>query len=332
MNQIRMGFIGVGGIGGSHLRIASASADLMQPVAVCDNNPGIANQRASEHGVDAHTDYRELCSRDDIDAVVMALPHYLYGQVVCHALESGLHVFKEKPMAHSLSDAQRMVHAADSTGKQLMVAAQSKFSAAFIKGKEIVDSGVLGEVYLTRAAIIYRWGGAVNDQWNWRGSQEQSGGVAILDAGWHILDMVHWYRGLPSAVYASVGQMKGIPDSSYDVDDKAALTLDYPDGGIGSIVSCYIALPGERRVTLHGTNGSLDVNGEHVSLHLGGEAQEVELPAQAHDPMTLQLRHFAEQIIAGEESSLANHHRAYEVMQVVDAAYRSSRQQTRVRL
>lgn len=332
MSKIRVGAIGVGGIGGSHLRLTRNCADVMEAVAVCDVNQDIAQRVAEEFGAEAHTDYRELCQRGDLDAVIVAVPHYLYAEVVCCALESGLHVFKEKPFAKTLTDAQQMVEAARQHDRRLVLAGQSKFMPAFMKGKEIVDSGVLGEVFLTRAVIIYRWGGAINDHWSWRGKEELSGGVAIIDAGWHILDMAHWYRGLPSAVYASVGSMKGVPRSQYDVDDKAAIILEYPDGGIGSIVSSYITLPDERRITLHGVNGTLDVVGNQASLILDGEPQEVSLPDPAEDPMTAQLRHFAEAIGSGAESTIAGPKRAYEVMQMVDAAYRSAESGAKVEL
>ncbi len=330
MNKIRIGAIGVGGIGGHQLRVVANCSDIMEPVAVCDNNPEIAKRVADEFKIAAHTDYKELCQRGDIDAVIMALPHYLYGEVVCYALEHGIHVFKEKPFAKTLSDAKQMVDAAKKSGKQLFLAGQNKFSSAFIKGKEIVDSGEIGDVFLTRGAIIYRWGGAITGNWSWRGVEKLSGGVAIIDAGWHILDMVHWYRGLPSAVYASVGTMKGAPKSDYDVDDKVALVLEYPDGGIGSIVSCYITLPGETRVTLHGINGSLDVSSGKLTFILGDKPQDVPIPEQKLDPITMQMRHFAETVMTGKESAIAGTKRAYEVMQIVDAAYRSAREKSRV--
>jgi predicted dehydrogenase len=333
LNKIRVAAIGVGGIGGGHLRIiANNCADVMEPVAVCDVNAEIANQVANEYNVDSHTNYQELCQRGDLDAVIVALPHYLYGEVVSCALDSGLHVLKEKPFAKTLSDAKRMLDAAAKSGKQLMVAGQNKFASAFIKGKEIVASGVLGDIFLTRGAIIYRWGGAIANNWSWRGKEELSGGVAIIDAGWHILDLIHWYRGMPSSVYASLGTMKGAPNSDYDVDDKAVLTLEYPDGGIGSIVSCYITLPRETRATLHGVNGSLDVSGGNLTFILNGETEDVSLPEQRFDPMTAQMRHFADMIASDTASPVAGGKRAYKVMQIVDAAYRSAQNRTIVEL
>lgn len=330
MKKLRLGAIGVGGIGGHQLKIAANCSDIFEPIAVCDNNSDIVKRVADEYKIDAHTDYKELCKRGDIDAVIVSLPHYLYGEVVSYALESGIHVFKEKPFAKTLSDAEQMMKSAQKSGKQLFLAGQNKFSSAFIKGKEIMDSGVLGDIFLSRGAIIYRWGGAIENNWGWRGKEQLSGGVAIIDAGWHILDMVHWYRGMPSALYASIGEMKAVKNSDYDVDDKAVLIFEYPDGGIGSIVSCYLTLPGEMRVTMHGINGSLDVSGGNLTFILNGQNQEATLPEQKVDPMTMQMRYFADVIASGKESPISGITRAYEVMRIVDAAYRSAREKTRI--
>ena len=110
------------------------------------------------------------------------------------------------------------------------------------------------------------------------------------------------------------------------------LTLEYPDGGIGSIVSCYITLPGETRATLHGVNGSLDVSGGDLTFILNGETEDVSLLEQRFDPMTAQMRHFAQTIASDTESPIAGGKRAYEVMQIVDAAYRSAQNRTVVEL
>ncbi len=330
LKKLRIGAIGVGGIGGHQLRIAANCSDIFEPVAVCDSNSDIVNRVANEFKIDAHIDYKELCNRGDIDAVIISLPHYLYGEVVSYALESGIHVFKEKPFAKTLSDAEQMIQSAKKSGKQLFLAGQNKFSSTFIKGKEIIDSGVLGDIFLSRGAIIYRWGGAIENNWGWRGKEELSGGVAIIDAGWHILDMVHWYRGMPSAVYASTGDMKAVKNSDYDVDDKAVLIFEYPDGGIGSIVSCYLTLPGEMRVTMHGTNGSLDASGGNLTFILNGQNQDISVPEQKVDPMTMQMRYFADVISEGKESPISGITRAYEVMRIVDAAYRSAKEKARI--
>lgn len=330
--MIRIGAIGVGGIGGHHINIASKCNDVIKLVAVCDINEDIAKKVAEQYHVEYHTGYKEICDRGDIDAVIIALPHYLYGEVVTYALEKGLHVFKEKPLAKTLADAEAIIKAAQKTKKQVFVAGQNKFSNVFIKGKEIVDSGALGDIFLTRGAIIYRWGGAIENRWSWRGKEELSGGVAIIDAGWHILDMVHWYRGMPSAVYAVTGKMKGAPGTDYDVDDKAVLILEYPDGGIGSIVSCYITLPSEMRVTLHGVKGCIDIYNGNLSFMIQDKVQDVSVPSEEIDPITAQMRHFAEIIISNKDSEIAGLERAYQVMRIIDAAYKSVREMRKVEI
>jgi predicted dehydrogenase len=83
---------------------------------------------------------------------------------------------------------------------------------------------------------------------------------------------------------------------------------------------------------LHGTNGCLDSNGGNLTYMIGEKSQEVTLPPQEFDPITAQMRHFADVINTGKESEIAGTKRAYEVMQIVDAGYRSAMERTRIEI
>ncbi len=323
MQPLRFAQIGIGGMGRSHLQALRARDDV-ELVAVCDTNVDLLTPFADDPvAIATYRDWRELLARDDLDAAIVVLPHYLYPEVVTACLERGLHVLKEKPFAMNLADAQAMLKAAQTAGKTLMVAAQSKFTPSYIAGHSLVQGGVLGQVFLLRAAIIYRWGGAVTNNWRWRGDHSKSGGVAVVDSGWHILDLVHWYRGLPTSVYCSLGHGRALPDSDYDVDDRAALVLDWEDGCVGSVVCCYIALPAERKLTLHGQVGSLIADPDSLTTIIGDNAPvHHDLPA---DPNIMgdQLEHFIASLRAGRQPR-SNATEALQVQRIIEAAYRSA--------
>ena len=257
-----------------------------------------------------------------LDAVLITLPHALYRDATLAALERGLHVFKEKPVGRTLEDAKAIRDATRRTGKCVMIAGQSKYAPAFIEAKKIVDSGALGDVFLTTGLITYRWGGAVENHWGWRGVHAQSGGVAIIDSGWHVLDLMHWYHGLPSRVFAVTGSMKAAPKSDYDVDDKAVLTLEYPDGGVGNMTVTFVAQPSEKRIVLYGTDGTLDITDGRVRHWTGNECQDVAL-GDAVDTLVGQMRHFAAWI-RGNESPVSDVERGYAIQRIVNAAYQSA--------
>ena len=321
MDKLRFALIGAGGIGASHYQTLAAHPRA-EVVVACDIAEAAVEPLAAA-GIATTADWHEALDRDDLDAAVVVLPHHLYPEVVNAALERGLHVLKEKPFARDLADAKAMVAAAEKAKGVLMVAGQGKYSPGFQRAKQIVDSGALGDVFLARGVITYRWGGAITDNWRWRGTRELSGGTAVIDSGWHILDILSWLRGLPETVYCSTGRGNALP-GDYDVDDRAVLTLEYPDGGVGSVICCFICLPNRREVLLHGTRASLEAVDDCVKLHTGNqqEAEVIRFQVEAN-ALLPQLNHFFDLVDSGA-APMAGAREAYDIQRIIDAAYRSA--------
>lgn len=319
--KIRLGVIGVGGMGGGHLRAAASLPEDFAIVAVCDVNADVVRRAGETYHATPYRDFRECLSREALDAVLITLPHRLYGEVTLAALERGLHVFKEKPVARTLEEAQAIRQAARKVNTYVMIAGQSKYLPAFSKAKEMLQEGAIGDVFLTTGLITYRWGGAVINQWGWRGIRAESGGVAIIDSGWHVLDLMHWYRGMPTRVYAVTGKMKAAPHSDYDVDDKALVTLEYPDGGIGNMTVTFVAQPSEKRIVLYGTEGTLDIRDNLLRHWQGDKSHEIPL-GEPVDSLVEQMRHFA-RWIRQEVSPVSDLERGYAIQRIVHAAYQS---------
>ncbi|MBU0608852.1 MAG: Gfo/Idh/MocA family oxidoreductase [Armatimonadetes bacterium] len=329
MDTLRVAVIGAGGMGSGHVRTITEHprAEL---VLACDVNEAALAPLAAQ-GVATCTDWQDALPEGQVDAAVITLPHHAYPEVVNTALARGIHVLKEKPFARDLDDARLMREAAEQSNTILMVAGQGKYSAGYQRAKQIVDSGVLGKVFLSRAIITYRWGGAIHNSWSWRGKRELSGGTAIIDSGWHILDLLTWFRGMPETVYCTVGQGNAFP-GDYDVDDRALLTLEYADGSIAGVVCCFICLPNARQVFLHGTEASLDITDTCVRLHKGDQA-DAEVIQLAPEPNLLrpQFDHFLH-LIDTHASPIAGAQEAYDIQRIIDAAYRSAQSKVPERL
>ena len=326
-DKLRTALVGVGGRGRSLVNALAAHPEV-EIVAVCDVDAATRQAVATQLNAASYDDFARMFHKEQCDAAMVSLPHYLYPDAVCGALESGAHVLKEKPLARDLQDAVAMCEVAKEAGKILMVGGQSKFSAAFQKAKAIVDSGALGEIFLITGRITYRWTKALDNQWSWRGDKALSGGVAIIDSGWHPLDLMHWYKGVPERVHAATGRMKAAPGTEYDVDDKAVINLEYPDGSIGSLVACFVTLPGETRITLHGTKGSIDAQRGKVLHYEGAEVKE-EFQAPAADPTVAMVAHFVDCIKTGREPTSCAQE-SLGVQRIIDAAYRSAEQREAV--
>ena len=319
---------GPGGMGAGHVAALQTMPDATL-VGVCDVNPEV-RKTFKDQGLPAFEKWDDLYASVEADCALINLPHYLYPEAVIGALERGLHVLKEKPFARNLADAERMATAAQASGRILMIAGQTKFLPAFQKAHELIQTGALGDIFLARYSIIYYWSAARENHWSWRGKQALSGGVAIIDSGYHPLDQMQWFRGLPEAVYAVTGKMKAAPGTDYDVDDKAVVTLEYPDGGLGVVTICFVTLPGENHLLLHGTKASLDVEGACATL-LPREGAPEQFSFAETDALAAEQREFMA-AIRENRAPLGTPEHALQVQRVIEAAYQSAATGQRITL
>lgn len=179
-------------------------------VAVCDVNPNIeqdskravGNVGETEEAIDfnrlqLYTDFEKMLKEAKLDAVSVTLPTYLHTDFSVKALQAGLNVLCEKPMALNVQDCQRMITEAKHSGKLLQIGHCVRFWPEYAKAKEIVDSGRYGRVI---AATFQRLG--ATPAWstdNWLRDEKRSGGVA-LDLHIHDTDFVQYLFGMPRAV------------------------------------------------------------------------------------------------------------------------------------
>jgi predicted dehydrogenase len=198
--RVRVGIIGTGQIGKLHLeryrQIAGAEI-----VAVADINEGEARRVAAKLNIPhVYTDFRELLSRDDIDAVDVCLHNVLHRPVTVAALEAGKDVFCEKPMAGTYADAKTMFDTARSLGRKLSI----QFFTLFLKetraARALVDGGHLGEIYHARSTGFRRRGRPYVDGYgtaNFVQKQHASGG-ALYDMGVYHIAQVLYLTGNPT--------------------------------------------------------------------------------------------------------------------------------------
>jgi predicted dehydrogenase len=288
-------------------------------VAACDVNPAALERLPPV--VERFSDWRSLLANSQLDAASVILPHHLYPEVVGALLRKGTHVLKEKPFARNLDDALAMSRAARAAHRQLVVAGQHKFKASFAAARQVVGS--LGAIFLVRAQILYRSKPiAIEGRWSWRGQKQVSGGTALVDSGWHILELLTLLRGRPTRVTASVGNMRVSP-GDFDVDEQAALILDYADGGIAVVVASFVTTPEEIRVVLYGTRASLDLDlrADQASVVTDDSVTPL-ASASAIDPMTVMYDRFIESCTTGVPA-LGHWSEAIHLQRIVEAGYLS---------
>ncbi|MFN2110144.1 MAG: Gfo/Idh/MocA family protein, partial [Anaerolineae bacterium] len=146
-DKVRLGIVGVGQIGKSHLRNYQ-KVEGAEIVAAADINEAELSRVAQEFGIpDTYTNFRELLQRDDIVAVDVCLHNNLHMPVAVAALEAGKHVYCEKPIAGAYADGVTMVETAKATGNMLHIQLSTLYSKETKAAKYLIDGGHLGKIY-----------------------------------------------------------------------------------------------------------------------------------------------------------------------------------------
>lgn len=206
--KLRMGVVGVG-MGKNHAKgfQSHPSAEL---VALCDMDEKRLDAVAAELNVpQRYTDAKRMFREAGLDAVGVATPNKFHAPVTIAALEAGLHVLCEKPMAMNAKEAARMNAAARKARKNLMINFSYRFSDMSYALKQQVDAGVIGDIYYGRTVWHRRRSGVIVGGRPSFVTKELSGGGPLIDLGVHRLDLALWLMGYPEPVAVS--------GSTYDI-------------------------------------------------------------------------------------------------------------------
>ncbi len=211
---IRVGFIGAGQIADLHARGYAGNADG-RIVAVCDSDEAIARARAAEWGAGRiYTDYRELLSDPEIDAVEILTPHSLHREMTVAALWAGKHTSVQKPMALTVAEADEMVDAASASGRLFRVFENFRYYPAFQLAKRLIDEGAIGDPQAIQVTVVdgshpLAWPSLERAR-AWRYDRQVSGGgPVIFDHGYHIFSIVMYLMGPVDEVMGWIGETPG---------------------------------------------------------------------------------------------------------------------------
>ena len=260
---IRTALVGCGNLGRVvHLPILTRLPDV-QVIALADSDPmSLAAGGVLAPDAARFTDHRELLTRTDLDAVVVALPTAFHAEVASDAVSAGKHVYLEKPIAAALPDAERLVARWRESGRVGMIGFNYRFHPLYTRLRTSIGQGAIGGVVAMRTVFSAPPG--PNPEWKTRRS---TGGGALLDLGIHHIDLARFLFGREVRTVAA--QLR----SARTEDDRVSIDLEL-DGGI--IVQSLFALGivEEDRVEVYGERGKLTVDRHHsVSVeHRAAEA------------------------------------------------------------
>jgi predicted dehydrogenase len=253
--QLGVAVVGCGLIG--RRRAAEAGADRRSRlVLVADRLADVAHDVASQTGVEASADWRTVLTRPDVDLVCVATPNGLLAEIAVAALEAGKHVLVEKPMGRSLAEAERMRAAARRSGRLLKVGFNHRYHPAIAEAKQRVDAGEIGRIINLRCR--YGHGGRPGYEHEWRGSRELAGGGELADQGVHVIDLIHWFAGMPETAFAVI-QTAVWPLGT--LEDNAFALLRFRDGAVAAFHTSWTQWKNLFSFEVFGSAGAVLVEG-----------------------------------------------------------------------
>lgn len=241
--KLKAAVIGVGSMGQHHARVYS-ELDQTDLVAVADISFETATRIASRHGVPAYVDYRKMLERERPDLVSVAVPTRLHQEIAEAAMEAGVHVLVEKPIAATAEDGKALVAAAESFGRQLMVGHVIRFNPANRLLKEFLSEGRLGKVFQIVCRRVGPFPARIRDV-----------GV-VVDLATHDLDLMCFLlEDEPVRVFAQTGRQ-----IHTEHEDLLLALMSFRKGTFGMLEANWLTPTKVREILVLGERGMVQVD------------------------------------------------------------------------
>ncbi len=258
--MMRFGLIGCGAIARRHAELlANESVSGARLVAVCDANARRAEEFGQRYGVKAFGTIAELLN-DGVDAVTVLTPSGMHASHVMQAAPQCKAIIVEKPMALTLSDADRMIEACDRHSSRLFVVKQNRFNRPVMALRQALEAGRFGKLVMGTVRVRWCRHQSYYDSASWRGTWAHDGGVLANQASHHI-DLLEWMMG----EVESVSAMSTRALAKIEAEDTAVAVLRFRSGALGVVEATTAVRPKD-------LEGSLSIMGEFGAVEIGGFA------------------------------------------------------------
>lgn len=253
MKKIRVGIIGVGNIAENHIK-AYQQNENAELCAFCDINEERLKAMGEKYGVTRlYTDKDEMLQQEELDAVSVCTWNSQHAPCTIAALQAGVHVLCEKPMAVSAKEAGAMKQAAEESGKLLMIGFVRRFGNDRKIVQDFIKNDYMGDIYYAKATYLRRNG----NPGGWFGDKSRSGGGPLIDLGVHVIDLVRYLSGNPKAVSVygatfqklfdrkgAIGKPKYLSSGATDhdicdVEDLASAMIRFENGEVLSVEAAF---------------------------------------------------------------------------------------------
>jgi len=321
-----VGIIGCGLIGQKRASNLGSGGRL---VACADINQLRAEQLAQRFGVIALQCWQELLALPRIDIVIIATLHDSLAEITLAAIAAGKHVLVEKPAARSVDELVPVIAAAKKSNIKVHVGFNHRYHRSLQKAKEIVDSGVLGDLMFIRAR--YGHGARVGYDKEWRADPKLSGGGELIDQGPHLIDLSRWFLG-------DFSDVQGFAHTYYwdmPVDDNGFMLLKTPKKQAAFLHASCTEWKNLFSMEIYGKEGKLNLSGLGGSYGLEKLTYYKMLPQMgppettsweypmADDSWAVEMTEFYEDIKLDRQPA-AGLNDAYQSLKIIDQIYKDS--------
>lgn len=271
----RAALVGCGDVSTIHFEAIEA-IDEIELIAVCDNDPAALALATERTGAPGYSSVTDLLAATRPDVVHITTPHDQHINVSLECLAAGVSVLQEKPLAHTLEDAQRLVdHTAELeksdrssfAGRfpKIGICLQNRYNVSSVELRRLLDSGELGEVHGAYASVVWTRTPDYFRAKPWRGQASRSGGGVLINQAVHTIDLVQWFLGEVVDVKGHVSTDRY--SSVSEVEDTAEMFLTH-EGGATTTFYATLTAPAHRPVEIE-----LDCENAYVTLKHGLEVR-----------------------------------------------------------
>lgn len=325
---IKIGLIGSGGIAGAHIRGYLKVVDEARVTAVCDVVTENAQRRAEEvGGASIFSDYRDMLANADVDAVDVCLPHHLHKDAIVAAAQAGKHILCEKPLCLSLEQAAEIKKVVAESGVTLMCAHNQLFIPAVQRARQLLDEGLLGQVYEIRTTDSF-YHTFKKENMGWRAHREFIGGGELIDTGYHPSYLLLYLAGSePAEVTAMLSQHRL---HFMDGEDSAQVLVRFANGVVGNIVTSWAYDPttATEKFSIVAERGNMYSHGGNLHYKIRG-SDPVIVELSGGDTFSAEIADFVACLRDGRRP-IHTEKEGVEVLQIILGAYEAQDQKRTV--
>lgn len=337
MTKVKIGILGAGGIATDRHIPAFLQVPEAEVTAVSDVNMERAKEVADTFSIP------HVCETLDdmlgkVDALLIATPNKFHAPAAIQALNAGVHVMCEKPMALNTKECAAMIEAAESSGKLLYIAYHWRFVKEARAAKRLIDSGAIGDPLVIRIQMMRRrkvpgWGVFTN--------RDLQGGGALIDYGCHFLDLAMWLTGSAKPYEVSgttfnhlsmqkdlVNEWGTINPATFEVEDHATAFIRLENGAVVLLETSWAANIEEdvETISISGTKGGIDVFPLRINKAENGVLMnsDVKWIPDEKPFAVLQAEHFVSSCL-GETALVSTPQESMYVSSIIESVYESAK-------